>query len=107
MPQSVEEFEHHGGLCPYLSICEVGRVDVAALQVVTASMARFGAGTQEQHSFPSSLKFNLNIVTSEGYFNVSRRTIESTSYNDEKPSGGMIWMIPKDVYNLLIAFVDK
>ena len=84
MPQSVEEFEHHGGLCPYLSICEVGRVDVAALQVVTASMARFGAGTQEQHSFPSSLKFNLNIVSSEGHFNVSYRQIEPT-YNDDKP----------------------
>ena len=71
MHQSVEEFDHKGGLCPYLSICEVGRLDVAALQVVTASMARFGAGAQEQHGFPSSLKFNLNIVTSEGYFNVS------------------------------------
>ena len=34
-------------------------------------MDRFGAGAQEQHFFPSSLKFNLNIVTSEGFFNVS------------------------------------
>ena len=33
-----------GGFCPYLSICEVGRLDVGALQVVDASMARFGAG---------------------------------------------------------------
>ena len=100
MPTTVEEFDHPGGLCPYLSICEVGRLDVAALQVVTASMARFGAGAQEQHFYPSSLKFNLNIVTSEGYFNVS-----SGHYNpkhDDKPSGGMILMIPKDVYNLLI-----
>ena len=48
IPTTVEEFVHPRGLCPYLSICEVGRLDVAALQVVTASLARFGARAQEQ-----------------------------------------------------------
>ena len=74
MPGTVDEFDGPGGLCPYLSICEVGRLEMSALQVVTSSMARFGAGAvqgQEQHFYPSSLKFNLNIVTKEGYFNVS------------------------------------
>ena len=77
---------------------------MAALQVVTASMARFGAGAQEQHGFPSSLKFNLNIVTSEGYFNVSCGHINLS--HDDKPSGGMIWMILQDVYKPLITFLD-
>ena len=27
-----------GGLCPYLSICKVGRLDVAGLQVVNLSI---------------------------------------------------------------------
>ena len=40
MLSTVEEFDHPGGLCPYLSIGVVGRLDVAALQVVTASLAR-------------------------------------------------------------------
>ena len=43
-----------GGLCPYLSICEVGRLDVAALQVVDASMARFGAGAHPGAAVSSS-----------------------------------------------------
>ena len=43
-----------GGLCPYLSICKVGRLDVAALQVVDASMARFGAGAHPGAAVSSS-----------------------------------------------------
>ena len=89
MPNSVEDLDQHGAICPYLSVCPVGPLDVAALQVVTASMARFGAGAQDQHFFPSSLKFNLNIVTSEGYFHVSLGP-NTNLIRDDKPSGGMI-----------------
>ena len=62
MPTSVEEFDHPRGLCPYLCICKEGRLGVAALQVVTSSLTMFWAGAQEQHFYPSSLKFKLNIL---------------------------------------------
>ena len=73
MPGHVDDLdtgEGGAGLCPYLSVCEVGGVDVVALQVEHNTLTRFGSGGQgvEQHFYPSSLKFSLNIVTPEGYF---------------------------------------
>ena len=73
MPSSVDELGMAGGLCPYLSVCEVGGVDVTSLQVEPHTITKFGAGAgqgAEQLFYPSSLKFNLNIVTPEGYFQV-------------------------------------
>jgi len=56
-----------GGLCSYLSICEVGGGGVVDLSIDVDSIAKFGpTSLVEQHFYPSSLKFNLTIVSREG-----------------------------------------
>ena len=66
MPSSLEE----EGVCPYLSLCEVGPdVRVSCLHVSGDSITRFG-GAVEQHFYPSSLKFNCTIISAEGHIQV-------------------------------------
>ena len=68
MPSSLEE----EGVCPYLSLCEVGPdVRVSCLHVSGDSITRFG-GAVEQHFYPSSLKFKCTIISAEGHIQVGR-----------------------------------
>ena len=44
-------------------------LQVSCLHVESDSITRFGGGV-EQHSYPSSLKFSCNILSSEGHMQV-------------------------------------
>jgi len=56
-----------GGLCSYFSLCEVADGGVVDIKVDTDSIAKFGpSSVVEQHFYPSSLKFNLMVVTRDG-----------------------------------------
>ena len=94
--------DNEHGLCPYLSVCEVGGVDVVALRVEPNTLTRFGGCQQgvAQHFYPSSLKFSLNIVTPEGYYQATHLGLQRKVLAELNKSQSLVQ--PSELYQFCL-----